>query len=276
MGALGILAGGGALPRRLIAACRATGRACFVVAFDGQTDAETVAAVPHAWNRLGAAGATLDHLRAAGCADVVMAGTIKRPSIAALAPDLRGAALLARIGWRAVGDDGMLRAVAAELDKEGFRVVSPLEVLADLAALAGVWGRVAPEAAHMDDIARGADVARVLGQADVGQAVVVQQGLVLAVEAIEGTDALVRRSAALAQPGQAPVLVKRAKPQQDRRLDPPVIGPQTVAVAAASGFAGLAVEAGTTLVVDRPATIAAADQTGLFLFGFESAWPASS
>lgn len=276
MSPLGILAGGGDLPRRLIAACRATGRGVFVIAFDGQTDPETVADVPHAWNRLGAAGATLDRLREAGCADVVMAGTIKRPSMTALAPDLRGAALLARVGWRAIGDDGVLRAVAAELEKDGFRVLGPQQVLAGLTAAAGVWGAVEPEPGHMEDVARGADVARLIGLADVGQAVVVQQGLVLAVEAIEGTDALIRRSAGLIKPGRRPVLVKRPKPQQDHRLDLPVIGPDTVAAAAASGLAGIAVEAGSSLVVDQAAAVTAADRAGLFLIGFDAQWPASS
>src|SRR5260221_6280920 len=103
-----------------------------------------------------------------------MAGTIKRPSITALAPDLRGAALLARVGWRAFGDDGVLQAVAAELEKDGFQVIGPHQVLAGLTAGSGVWGAIAPDEQQMADVARGADVARLVGLADVGQAVIVQ------------------------------------------------------------------------------------------------------
>lgn len=268
-GPLGILAGGGELPRRLVATCARLARRCFVVAFEGHADAATVVGVPHAWAPLGAAGRVFDALREAGVRDVVLAGTIRRPSLLSLKPDARGAALLARIGLRALGDDGLLRAVIAELEREGFRVVGAHDVLGGLVAPAGVLGRVTPDPQARSDIARGVEVARALGAVDVGQAVVVQQGIVLGVETAEGTAALLTRVGALRCEGPGGVLVKLAKPGQDRRVDLPTIGVATVEQAAAAGLAGIAIEAGATLVLDLAGAIVAADAAGLFLESLE-------
>lgn len=266
-GPLGILAGGGELPRRLVDACRSRARPCFVVAFEGHADAATVADVTHAWVPLGAAGRVFDLLRGAGVRDVVLAGAIKRPSLLSLKPDVRGAALLARIGLRALGDDGLLRAVIGEIEREGFRIVGADDVLADLTPPAGVLGRIAPDARARADIARGVEVARALGSVDVGQAVVVQQGIVLGVEAAEGTEALLARAGALRRDGPGGVLVKLAKPGQDRRVDLPTIGLATIEQAAAAGLAGIAIQADATLVFDLAGVIAAADAAGLFIEG---------
>jgi hypothetical protein len=262
---LGLIAGAGALPRRILRDQAERGRPVFVLALEGHTDPETVAGVPHVWHRLGAAGAILASLQAAGVRDLVMAGKVERPSLLSLAPDAEGAAILARIGWRALGDDGLLRAVAGELAARGFRLAPVPEVLSNATAPAGVWGRVAPDATARADIARGFAVAHALGLVDVGQAVVVQQGIVLGVEAIEGTDALIARAADLARPGPRPVLVKRAKPNQDVALDLPVVGPVTIAAVIAAQFAGIALEADRVLVLDRTELVASADAAGLFL-----------
>jgi len=267
MARLGLLAGSGELPARIVAACRASGREVFVVAFKGQTDAATVAGVPHLWSRLGAAGEIIERLKAEGVRDLVMAGAIRRPSPLELMPDWRAAKFFSRIGMRALGDDGLLRAVAAELEGEGFRLLAPNAVLSELTAQSGPVGRLQPDEQGWADIRHGLRVAHELGRLDVGQAVVVQQGLVLAVEAIEGTDAMLGRCGALRRDGPGGVLVKACKPQQDRRLDLPTIGPTTVANAAAAGLRGIAIEAGAALVVDRAGTAEAADRLGLFVVG---------
>jgi UDP-2,3-diacylglucosamine hydrolase len=264
---LGLLAGGGTLPRRLVEACRGNGRPIFVVAFEGQTDPATVVDADHVWVKLGAAARTIDALKQAGAEELVLAGSIQRPSLFALAPDWRGAQLLARIGARALGDDGLLKAVRDELETEGFRLIGADEVLREVVAGAGTFGAVVPDAQALADIAHGMEVARRLGDLDIGQAVVVQQGVVLALEAAEGTDALIARSAALRKEGPRPVLVKRAKPQQDRRLDLPTIGPDTVTRCAEAGFAGIAVQAGGSLVLDRAEIVARADAAGVFVLG---------
>lgn len=267
LGRLGIIAGGGDLPRRLVETCRADGRDFFLIALDGQADAALAADVPAAWFRVGAAGAILERLRAEGVRDIVLAGRVRRPSLAEMRPDWFAAKFMARIGAKALGDDGLLRAVVSTLEEEGFHVLGVQEIVEGLLTPEGVLGRHAPDAVALADIAHGGRVAELLGRADVGQSVVVQQGLVLGVEAIEGTDALIRRCAALRREGAGPVLIKCAKPQQDRRLDLPTVGPTTVAEAVAAGFSGIAVQAGATLLLGRDAAIAAADAAGLFMVG---------
>ena len=264
---LGIVAGSGALPGQLVAACRAGGRPFFVLALEGQAEAAPLADLPHAWIRLGAAGRGIELLREAGVEEIVLAGAVRRPSLAALRPDRRTARFLAKIGRAAFGDDGLLSAVVKTLEDEGFRVVASSDILHGLLAVEGVYGAVAPDADAWTDIERGVAVARALGALDIGQAAVVQQGVVLGVEAIEGTDALLQRAGTLKREGAGGVLVKVKKPGQETRVDLPVIGARTVENAAAAGLRGIAVEAGAALVVDRAAVVAAADRTGLFVVG---------
>ncbi len=268
--ALGVIAGGGPLPGRVAAAARAAGRPVFVVALRGFAEAAVVAPFPHADIRMGAAGEILSSLRQHQCTDVVLIGPVRRPSLADIRPDAEGVRILARIGRAAfAGDDGLLAAVVRVLGEEGFRVVGAHEVLTEAVGPAGVLGQVRPDAAALADIARASVVIRALGAVDVGQGCVVQQGIVLAVEAIEGTDAMMARAASLARPGPGGVLVKLVKPGQDRRADLPTIGPATLRAAAASGLRGVAFEAGGTLLTDTAGCIEAADAAGLFLIGIE-------
>lgn len=265
---LGLLAGGGPLPRRVIEACRECGRDVFVVAFEGQTDPATVqGGVEHLWTRLGAPGQALKALHKAGCGELVMVGPVRRPSLTELRFDLTTARFLSRVGARALGDDGLLRAVIRQLEDEGFKFVGVHEIIDDILAEPGTWGRHVPDEAAWRDIERGLEVAEALGRVDVGQAVVVQQGIVLGVEAVEGTDRLLERCAALRRPGPGGVLVKIKKPEQDERADLPTIGKHTVAGAKAAGLKGIAVEVGGTIVVDLQETVGAADAAGLFLHG---------
>lgn len=266
---IGILAGGGDLPARLIAVCRSLGREIFVVAFEGSTDPKTVEGAPHFWTRLGAAGAILDRLRAEGVEEIVMTGRIRRPSLSELRPDWRAARFFARVGTKALGDDGLLRAVTGTLEEEGFRVVGIQEIFKGFLMPSGPLTIALPDETARRDIAVGLDVARTLGALDVGQAVVAQQGLILGVEAIEGTDALITRCADLRRSGEGGVLVKISKPQQDRRLDLPTIGPVTVCKAVEAGLRGLAVEAGGALLVDRDEVVELADRAGLFIVGID-------
>jgi DUF1009 family protein len=160
-----------------------------------------------------------------------------------------------------------LSAVVKELEQEGFRVLGADQLLDRALAPQGPLGRLRPDSQSQADIERGLRVARTLGALDVGQAAVVQQGLVLGVEAIEGTDELLRRCAALRREGPGGVLVKVGKPGQERRADRPTIGLRTVLLAAETGLRGIAVEADATIVLDRDEVIRAADRVGLFLVG---------
>jgi len=274
---LGILAGGGRFPGQVAHAAMAAGRSVFLVGLEGFAESSVLNPFPHGFARIGAAGRILDMLRTQGCQDVVMVGPVRRPSFLDLRPDAAGARILARIGKAAfAGDDGLLAAVMRVLGEEGFRVLGAHEIMREAVAPTGLWTRARPDAVALADIGRGVGVARALGVADVGQCCVVQQGVVLTVEAAEGTDAMLARVAALALPGPGGVLVKLVKPGQDRRADLPTIGPETVRGAAAVGLRGIAVEAGGTILAERETTVAAADAAGLFLLGLDPAGDTSS
>jgi DUF1009 family protein len=271
-GPLGIVAGAGALPRRVVDSCVAAGREVFVLALEGAAETATVAGVPYAWCRPGALGTGIDLLRKHRVAELVLVGGLSRPSLSELRPDWRGARFLARVAHRTLGDDGLLAALVEELEREGFRVLGAEEVLRpDDLLLAGPLGRLHPDDDATSDIERGIRLARAIGALDIGQAVVVQQGLVLGVEAIEGTDGLLRRVAGLRRDGPGGVLVKVEKPGQEQRVDRPTIGPETVRLAAAAGLQGIAAQAGATLVIDRDEVVRAADAAGLFVVGIAEA-----
>ncbi len=257
---LAIIAGGGALPGLLIAARRNAGLPYYVVGLQGFANASELGQEPDLWLRFGEAGKGFELLRKAGVSHVVMAGAVKRPSFADMKPDFKTASFFARIAGKALGDDGLLSAVISEVESEGFQVLGADEILAGLLAPQGVLGTHKPDVESLADIAIGAAAARDLGQRDVGQAVVVQSGAVTAREDETGTDALIARSS-------GGVLVKMKKPQQERRIDLPTIGVNTVRNAAARGFKGIAIEAGQTLIIDQPGVIAAANETGLFVVG---------
>jgi len=264
---LGILAGGGDLPLRLAAACQAGGREYFMIAFEKQADGDRLADHPHAWSRLGAVGKTFKLLREAGCEEVVLAGKVHRPALRSLRPDARGAALLAKFARVGLNDEVVLSTVVSVFEEAGFRVVGPHQVMGELLAPEGPLGALEPDGDDRRDIDYGVRVVRALGAVDVGQAAVVAEGVVLGVEALEGTDALVERCAALQRGRRGGVLVKLKKPDQDRRLDLPTIGVTTVETAARAGLRGIAVEAGNTLVIDHDAVAGAADRARLFVVG---------
>lgn len=266
---LGILAGGGPLPGNLIEACKSSGREYFVLAFKGQADPDVIGEAPQAWVRLGAVEEAIGRLRAERCEELVLAGPVQRPSLAELRPDRRAARFLAR-GLLSKGDNGLLGAVVRTLEEEeGFRVVGADSILADLRAGAGPLGRHTPAPDDEADIARGVDAVHEIGVLDIGQAAVIRQGVVLGVEAEDGTGALLQRCGALECGTRSGVLVKLPKPGQEKRADLPTIGPDTVADAAAAGLAGIAVAAGATLVIDPDRVAADADAAGLFVVGIK-------
>lgn len=252
----------------LIEACRASGREFFVIALTGQADPSIGDGVPHDWIRLGAAGRAVDILREQDVDEVVMAGRVVRPSLVSLRPDWRAARFLMKLGRKGLGDDGLLRGIVQEFEEGGIRVIGPDDILTDLKHREGTLGTAAPDASASQDIARGMEILLALSAADVGQAVVVQDGIVLGVEAVEGTDALLSRCAGLRREGPGGVLVKMCKSGQETRVDMPTIGPETVRGAAAAGLRGIAVEADGVLILDRDETVRVADAAGLFLHVF--------
>lgn len=269
---LGVIAGGGSLPLRVVQAASALGRSVHVVVLEGHGDPVAYAGLSHVTLRWGLAAQMLAWLKQQGVREVVLAGTVARPSLLSLRPDAASMKLLGRIGRAAFnGDDSILRAVMKVLAEEGFDVVGAQALLAGLLPDAALLAGPMPDDVARADIARGLAVCHAIGAVDVGQAVVVQQGLVLGVEAIEGTDALILRAGGLKREGPAPILVKALKPAQSELADLPTIGPQTIASARLAGLRGLAFQAGGTILLDRDATIAAAEAAGIFLLAFNPA-----
>jgi DUF1009 family protein len=270
---LGLVAGGGPLPIALADRCRAAGRPLFVVRLKGFAGAG-LDGFDGAEAGIAELGRVFDLLRKAGCEAVCFAGIVARPDFSALKPDLRGLkALPGAVAAARKGDDALMRFLLGEFEKEGFAIEGAQAVDASLTLGEGVLGRIAPGPEHEADIAAALRTARAIGALDIGQAAVVVDGLVLAVEAQEGTEAMLRRCAGLpaalrGSPGQwRGVVAKAPKPIQERRIDLPVIGPDTVERAAAAGLAGIAGEARGVLVIERDRLIAAADRLGLFVVG---------
>jgi UDP-2,3-diacylglucosamine hydrolase len=265
---LGIIAGGGPLPGQVAQAARSSGRDVFIAGIEGFAEPGVLAPFPHRIFRLGAIGAMVRAFRDEGCRDLVMIGPVKRPSFLSLRPDAEGAKMLARVGKAAfLGDDGLLAAVVRVLSEEGFTILGAHDIVTDALAPGGLLTKTAPDAQALADIERGMAALKALGAADIGQACVVQQGIVLAVEAVEGTDAMLARIPAVTRPGPGGVLVKLAKPGQERRADLPTLGTATINHALAAGLRGIAFEAGGSLLTNKSSMIELADAGGIFLLG---------
>jgi DUF1009 family protein len=274
-GTLGIIAGGGDLPIAIARAAQADGRGVFMVALAGMADAADVAAFPHAFASLGELGKAIRLLKEAGCSEVTLAGKVARPEFSKLKLDARGALALPKVMAAALlGDDALLRSLVTIFEKEGMRVIGSTDAACGLVAPLGPLGTLAPTHDHDGDIAHAIRVVAALGALDIGQAAIVCDGLVLAVEAAEGTDAMLTRVAHLPEAlrgtpvNRKGVMVKAPKPDQERRVDLPVIGVRTVELASAAGLAGVAVEGGAALIVNRARVAETADRLGLFIFGF--------
>jgi DUF1009 family protein len=253
---------------------RSAGRDVFIVALRGSADTDWPGDFPHEWVSIGEPGRALKALKNAGVEDILLAGKVDRPKFSELKLDTKGVLILPRVIAAArQGDDALLRMLLGVFESEGFRAISVAEAAPGLVAGEGKLGQLAPNDDHIKDIAQAFAIVRALGALDVGQAAVVCEGLALAVEAAEGTDAMVGRIGNLRDnlrgtpEKKRGVLVKALKPTQDRKSDLPVIGVETVTRAHAVGLAGIALEAGASLIVDKPAVAAEADRLGLFVVG---------
>ncbi len=272
MGRCAIIGGTGRLPAALRAALAEAGETPVLAEIDG-FPMEGIGGAPVERFRLEQLVPFLGRLHDLGVTRLVLAGAVRRPRLDPAAFDARTAALVPRmLAAMQSGDDAALRCLIAIFEEHGFEVAGADAVAPALVMGAGVLGAHAPDAAARRDAARAAAIAAALGAVDVGQGAVVADGLCLGVEALPGTDALLAQVAALPEAlrpgagGRRGLLYKAPKPGQDRRADLPAIGPATVAGAAAAGLAGIAVEAGGVLILDRAATVAAADAAGLFLW----------
>lgn len=268
---LGVIAGGGGVPAIVAKAAEAAGRPVVLFGLVGEADLD-IESFHHHWLRWGEIGRLFDLLARERVGEVVICGAVNRPDFSAIRVDLGAVLSLPKILSLMVGgDDTVLKNVVRFLEDRGYRVIGAHQVAPELVGGNGNLGRFKPAEDAEVDIAKGVEASLTLGRLDIGQAVVAISGRVVAVEGIEGTDELLKRVADLRKRGRlkaahrSGVLVKAAKPQQDLRVDLPTIGPRTVEMAVAAGLAGIAVESGRVMIVDRPATIAAADAARLFL-----------
>ena len=272
--AVGVIAGGGAMPFAVADSLMARGGKPVLFALKGACDPKRVESFRHHWISVGQLGRATRLFRAEGCRDLIFIGALMRPALSEIRLDWGTLRVLGRV-WAAFrgGDDHLLSGIGRILEQDGFRMVGIKEVAPDLLVPEGCLTRKAPDEDAAADIARGREVLRALSPFDIGQAVVVIDGHVVAVEDIEGTDGLLARVARLRKEGRIRakaargVLVKAPKSGQDLRFDLPTIGPRTIEGAAAAQLAGIAVVAGNTLVVEAQAMIEAADAAGLFVTG---------
>jgi DUF1009 family protein len=266
MRTLGLISGNGVFPLEVARMARRQGLRTIAVAHIGETDpglAEVVDAVT--WIKVGELQRIIDVFKNAGVGEAAMAGGISRARLRdAFAPDQRAIAMLARIGR--FSDDKVLRGVAAELESEGIRVIDPVPMFDGVLAANGLLAGPAPTTAQLTDLRLAFAIARALGAFDVGQAVAVRDGVVAAVEAVEGTDAALRRAAVLC--GTGLVVAKAAKPSQDLRFDRPAIGPATIDLLKELGAAVIGVEAGTAMLLEREATLHRACALNITVYGY--------
>jgi UDP-2,3-diacylglucosamine hydrolase len=271
---LAVICGGGSLPFAVADAVARRGRGVVLFAIEGWADAERITAYRHHWTSFGQFGWFCRVAHAEGCRDVVFIGSLVRPAIWQIRPDFKTLRLLPRI-FRIFrgGDDHLLSGIAAIFEEHGFRLIGAHEIAPEILMPEGPLGRERPNSRDHADIMKGLALLNATSPFDIGQAAVVADGRILAIEAAEGTDYMLTRVAQLRQSGQIEgvsdrgVLVKAAKRGQDRRLDLPSIGPQTIDGAKRAGLAGIAVTAGSTVVAEPARIGSIADREKLFVIG---------
>jgi UDP-2,3-diacylglucosamine hydrolase len=271
---LAIICGGGSFPGAVADAVARRGRRPVMFAIRGWADPKVVERYAHYWIAIGQAGRFFRLAHAEHCREVLFIGTVLRPPITQIRLDWQTIRLMPRVArFFRGGDDKLLSGVASVAESGGLRVIGIHDVAPEIMVPEGVLGRYLPSQRDSADIARALALIAALGPFDVGQAAIVANNTVLAVEAAEGTDNLLARLADLRRQGRvatAPgvgVLVKAPKPGQDRRFDLPSIGPQTIANAARAGLAGVAVTAGSTIIAEPQQVAAAADRAKIFFIG---------
>jgi len=271
---VGVIAGGGAMPFAVADSLQARGIAPVLFALRGACDPVRVERFHHHWISVGQLGRATKLFRSEGCRDLIFIGTLMRPALSEIRLDWGTVRVIGRIlaSFRG-GDDHLLSGIGRILEQDGFRMVGIRDVAPDVLMPQGCITRATPDPAATSDIAKGREVLRALSPFDIGQAVVVIDGHVVAVEDIEGTDGLLARVARLRGEGRLRskmgrgVLVKAPKSGQDLRFDLPTVGSKTIEGAAKAGLAGIAIIAGHTIAVDSQGMIEAADKADLFIQG---------
>ncbi len=286
-GKICLIAGGGSLPKAVVQAAIEQGRDIYIAGLAGFFQPEDYEGCVLDSYRLGEFGRLIKTLKSKDIKAVTFAGTVKRPDFKAVRPDMGGMKYLPGILKAATkGDDALLTHITKIFDKEGISLVGAQDICSGLVVQQGVLTQTQPNAAHMRDIDKARHIAKSIGALDIGQGAVVRDGLVLAVEAQDGTDGMLRHvgllpddirgkkeatdsSSSSGSSVNRGVLAKMVKPGQELRIDLPTIGLTTIKAAIESGLDGIAVEEGGAFILDREAAITEADKAGLFIIGLE-------
>ena len=264
---LAIIAGNGSIPFYLIEECKKIGREYCLIIIEGHGKELSVKYNPDYIVSLAKMGRAVKYVKNIGIKHILMVGGVKRPSLKNIIPDLWTAKFLTTISSKVSGDNSVLSKLTKALEREGFIIVAPEEVLPNLICPKGTLGKVKPNQQNNEDISTGYRIAKIIGANDIGQSIIIENGLVIAVEAAEGTDRMIKRSLNLKKEKKAGVLIKVIKPMQDKRIDRPVIGIDTIKAVKKAGLDGIALESNEILILNYSDVILYADEEGLFVEG---------
>lgn len=266
---IGLIAGGGSLPHEVVKDAQAQGYGIYVAALKSFVEPSEFDVPSDAFGFV-EFRALIKRFKKEKCTHVTFAGNVARPDFSTIKPSIRDLPLLAKVAAAATkGDDGLLKFMVSLFEKEGFEILAPQDICGSSLMEAGVLGKVKPTAIHKDDIEKAMHIAMLIGSADIGQGAVVNKGLVLSVEAQEGTDKMLERVAMLPPEIRGGVLAKCLKPEQEERVDMPTIGPKTVELVAKAGMDGIVLVAGKAFVMNRAEVRALADKHSIFIYGAE-------
>jgi len=266
---IGLIAGGGALPHEVIKDAQDQGYDIYVAALRSFSKPEDFDVASDAYGFV-EFRKLVKQFKQKKCTHVVMAGNVARPDFSTIKPGIRDLPLLAKaVKAASKGDDGLLKFVVSLFETEGFDILAPQDICKSTLMPIGALGKTKPTHAHLQDIEKAMNIAVLIGSADIGQGAVVNKGLVLAVEAQEGTDKMLERVAQLPIAVRGGILAKCLKPGQEVRVDMPTIGLTTIALASKAGIDGIVLVAGKAFVMNRAEVAASADKYGIFIYGAE-------
>lgn len=263
---LGIIAGGGQLPLEIAKIYSRNGGKCVIAALEPENHFSLSDIYECRHFHIGQAGEIIKYFHEQHVQDIILVGNVERPELKTLKVDFKGSKLIARIMKnKIIGDDNALKTVCAFLEEQGFKVISPVEILKLTDYDSALVAVNCPNSRDERDIEVGAEILTSMGNLDVGQSVIVHEGYVLGIEAAEGTDNLIRRCEILRKTRKGGVLIKMSKQAQDMRLDVPTIGPDTIFFLAKHGFNGVAIERKKVIIVNPEETKKLASESNIFI-----------
>jgi DUF1009 family protein len=265
---LAIIAGAGYLPKHVCEACKEQRIPYVVIGLENETTFELFKDEKIHSFKIYNISKIIEFMKSEEVNYITFAGKVRRAHISRLLLDFKGAILFAKVIRNGLNDSAILKTVLDFIEKEGFKIIAPEKVAHNIILTKGLITKSKPDQIAEKDIKQGIKILRGIASFDVGQALVIQNGLVLGVEAAEGTDDLIKRCGEIRQEGEGPILIKIIKPEQDKRVDMPCIGPETIMNAQKFGIRGIAAESGSTLVLDQVSTVKLANRFGIFIYGF--------